>query len=67
MEHNVNYQLEMLVMEAEQLGSLQAAIVDAVDYSPSASKEYLGALQQMEKLLRKHSTDLRMVLELIEK
>nr|WP_286131106.1 hypothetical protein [Clostridium sp. 12(A)] len=34
MDHNVSYQLEILVMEAEQLGSSQAAIVVAVDYSP---------------------------------
>jgi len=61
----MKYKLEVLVLEAEQLGSLQATIVDAVEYSPTAPKEYLGALQQMEKLLQHHAAALGQVLEII--
>jgi len=62
MSGNIDYTLESLAMEARQLISFQSTIVDAVLYSPTAPKEYLGALQYMEKSLQQHSDRLDRVL-----
>lgn len=66
MNNALDYQLNMLLLQSQQIHNVGMAISDAMEYAPTSPGTYCESVKLLVKLLEEHSAKIYQMVEMAE-